>query len=122
MSELGSGSFAFADHLLRDRRIVLDHVGDAHGTDCRIAGNRHEGHIGTDTVLDDLGCKIGVILIIPVIEDDEFVLWESQAIVRYLCRRYGQGGLHPDDPRTAALADQWMQWTDSRFMAEIAGG
>jgi len=54
--------------------------------------------------------------LVPVIEDDGFVLWESHAIVRYLCRRYGAGGLLPDDPREAALADQWMQWTDNHFM------
>ncbi len=47
---------------------------------------------------------------IPTIRDDGFVLWESNAIVRYLCRRYGQGGLWPADDRLCAVADQWMEW------------
>ena len=47
---------------------------------------------------------------IPTIDDDGFVLWESNAVVRYLCRRYGEGTLLPDDERACALADQWMEW------------
>ena len=33
---------------------------------------------------------------IPTINDDGFVLWESNAVVRYLCRRYGNGSLLPE--------------------------
>ena len=47
---------------------------------------------------------------IPTIKDDGFVLWESNAIVRYLSRRYGEGALLPDDESQYALADQWMDW------------
>jgi glutathione S-transferase len=47
---------------------------------------------------------------IPTIDDDGFVLWESNAIVRYLCGRYGAGSLSPEDPRQRATADQWMEW------------
>jgi len=54
--------------------------------------------------------------LIPTIDDNGFVLWESYAIIRYLCRQYGQGSLWPDNPHQAALADQWMEWTNSRFM------
>ncbi|HVF64610.1 MAG TPA: glutathione S-transferase family protein [Casimicrobiaceae bacterium] len=48
--------------------------------------------------------------LIPVIEDGDFVLWESNAIVRYLARTHGGGGLWPDDPKLAADADRWMDW------------
>jgi len=48
--------------------------------------------------------------LIPTIDDEGFVLWESNAIVRYLCRRYGQGNLHPDSEAECAIADQWMEW------------
>lgn len=47
---------------------------------------------------------------IPTIDDEGFVLWESNAIVRYLCRRYGEGGLLPQGEAGCAIADQWMEW------------
>ena len=55
--------------------------------------------------------------LVPTINDNGFILWESYAIIRYLCGQYGQGSLWPDDPQQAALADQWMEWTNSRFMS-----
>ena len=54
--------------------------------------------------------------LVPTIDDDGFILWESYAIIRYLCRQYGKGSLWPQNDRQAALADQWMEWTNSRFM------
>jgi len=54
--------------------------------------------------------------LIPVIDDAGFVLYESQSIVRYLCRQYDHGGLCPKDAHRAALCDQWMQWCDTTFM------
>jgi glutathione S-transferase len=47
---------------------------------------------------------------IPTIEDDGLVLWESNAIVRYIATRYGMGTLCPSDPKSRALADRWMDW------------
>jgi len=48
---------------------------------------------------------------IPIIRDGSFVLWESNAIVRYLCGRYDRSGvLLPTDEASYALADQWMDW------------
>lgn len=48
---------------------------------------------------------------IPTIRDGGFVLWESNAIVRYLCRRYDNSRLLlPESEETYALADQWMDW------------
>lgn len=48
---------------------------------------------------------------IPTIRDGDFVLWESNAIVRYLCRQYDEKGLLlPQTEQTYALADQWMDW------------
>jgi glutathione S-transferase len=48
--------------------------------------------------------------LVPLIDDDGFLLWESHAIVRYLARRHGLGSLCPADPQTAADADRWMEW------------
>ena len=47
---------------------------------------------------------------VPTIDDDGFILWESQAIVRYLARKHGLGGLCPSDPKACADADRWMDW------------
>ncbi len=47
---------------------------------------------------------------VPVIIDDGLVLWESNAIVRYLAARDGAGTLYPTDPETRALAERWMDW------------
>lgn len=55
--------------------------------------------------------------IVPTIRDDDLVLWESNACVRYLARQYGVGSLWPDDPKTLAIADQWMEWQRSDFSA-----
>ncbi len=50
---------------------------------------------------------------VPTIEDDGLVLWESNAIVRYLSAKYGAGTLWPNDPRQHADADRWMDWATS---------
>lgn len=53
---------------------------------------------------------------VPVIEDDGLVLWESNAIVRYLLARHApDSAWYPADPRTRANADKWMDWTSSSF-------
>ncbi|AWB33715.1 glutathione S-transferase family protein [Orrella marina] len=48
--------------------------------------------------------------LVPVLDDGGFTLWESHAILRYLARRYGTGGLWPADEQIAARTDQWMDW------------
>ena len=53
---------------------------------------------------------------IPVIEDGSLVLWESNAIVRYIAARYAPGMLYADDPARRALADRWMDWTSLSFL------
>lgn len=51
--------------------------------------------------------------VVPTIRDGELTMYESNACVRYLSRRYGEGALWPRDAIAAALADQWMDWTAS---------
>lgn len=48
--------------------------------------------------------------LIPTIEDDGFVLWESNAILRYLAARHGGERWWPTDPAARALSDRWMDW------------
>ncbi len=47
---------------------------------------------------------------IPVLEDGEFVLWESNSIVRYLAETDGTAPWYPDETQTRAEANQWMDW------------
>ena len=48
--------------------------------------------------------------LVPTIIDDGFVLWESNAIVRYLCAKHAKGTLYPSDAKRNADADRWMDW------------
>lgn len=55
--------------------------------------------------------------LVPTIEDsDGTIVWESNAIVRYLAARYrlpgsGRGDdLWPEDPAQRSEADRWMDW------------
>jgi glutathione S-transferase len=57
---------------------------------------------------------------VPVLDDDGFVLWESNAIVRYLAETRSAGLLCPSDPRVKAGADRWMDWC-STTLAPVFG-
>lgn len=48
--------------------------------------------------------------LVPTLQEGDFILWESNAIVRYLARQYGAGTLEPQDPKEIARANQWMDW------------
>ncbi|MGF6772395.1 glutathione S-transferase [Paraburkholderia sp. GAS199] len=58
---------------------------------------------------------------VPVIRDGEFVLWESNSIIRYLAGRYGDEApnaaeaLYPRDPVARARCDQWIDWQASEL-------
>lgn len=52
---------------------------------------------------------------VPTIDDDGFVLWESNAIVRYLAAKHGAGTLCPADPRQRADSDRWMDWASNHI-------
>jgi glutathione S-transferase len=86
--------------------------------------------------------------LVPLLEDGDFTLWESNAIVRYLCARYGaptlatscaslppEGAapclgrpgaaattstLYPEDLRTRFDAERWMDWQQTTL--NRAGG
>ena len=47
---------------------------------------------------------------IPTIDDDGFVLWKSNAILKYLCAKHSSGNLSPTDPLEYADADRWISW------------
>lgn len=53
--------------------------------------------------------------LVPTMEENGFVLWESNSIVRYLSAKYSAGVLWPESLRTRAQADRWMDWMATTF-------
>ena len=47
---------------------------------------------------------------VPVLLDDDFVLWESNTICRYLAAKHGRTDLLPADAQQRARVEQWMDW------------
>lgn len=47
---------------------------------------------------------------VPVLVDEDFVLWESRAINNYLCSMRPDRNLLPSEPRARALVEQWSYW------------
>lgn len=47
---------------------------------------------------------------VPVIDDNGFVLWESNSICRYLAGRASRIDFLPIEPRARALVEKWMDW------------
>ncbi|CNH28916.1 putative glutathione S-transferase-family protein [Yersinia thracica] len=48
--------------------------------------------------------------LIPCLQDDDFILWESNTIVRYLAAQYGANTLYLPDAKQRAAAEKWMDW------------
>jgi glutathione S-transferase len=57
--------------------------------------------------------------LVPMIEDDGLVLWESNAVVRYLSARYAEGTLSPKELKARANTDRWMDWQATTFNPPI---
>ncbi|MBR0871229.1 glutathione S-transferase family protein [Bradyrhizobium tropiciagri] len=49
---------------------------------------------------------------IPTLVDGDYVLWESNSVMRYLCMAHGQGSpIYPQAPAARAGVDRWLDWT-----------
>ena len=49
---------------------------------------------------------------VPTLVEGDFVLWESNSIMRYLCLAHGpQSSIYPHEPRQRAVVDRWLDWT-----------
>jgi glutathione S-transferase len=79
------------------------------------------GELGLAYERIDAGGKFGVVdtpeyramnpnPLVPTIDDDGFILWESNVIVRYLAKKHSDGTLFPSDMQERFLAEQWMEW------------
>jgi glutathione S-transferase len=48
---------------------------------------------------------------VPTLVDGDFILWESNSILRYLVMQYGGASpLYPADPKARASIDRWLDW------------
>jgi glutathione S-transferase len=49
---------------------------------------------------------------VPTLVDGDYVLWESNSVMRYLCMAYGKGTpIYPSEPKRRAAVDRWLDWT-----------
>lgn len=47
---------------------------------------------------------------VPAIQDGDYVLWESNSIMRYLAMKYRGEAFYPADPAMRASIDRWLDW------------
>lgn len=74
------------------------------------------GHGGTDSPEFRALTPFGKV---PVVVDGEAVLWESNAILRYLAERFGATALWPEDLAGRARVDRWMDWVSISLMPAL---
>jgi glutathione S-transferase len=49
---------------------------------------------------------------VPTLVDGDYVLWESNSIMRYLNLAYGkESPIYPQAPKARAAVDRWLDWT-----------
>ena len=57
----------------------------------------------------------------PTLEDEGFVLWESNAILFYMAAKHPDSGLWPSDLRGQADVLRWLAWKSAHWDAESVG-
>lgn len=84
------------------------------------------GELGLEHERIDAGLQYGVVnedsyrdlnpnALVPTLEDGDLTVWESHAVVRYLCATYSNGDMWPEDPAARSVADRWMDWLYTHF-------
>jgi glutathione S-transferase len=53
--------------------------------------------------------------LVPVIVDGDFMLWESNSIIRYLANKWVAEALLPTEPQARAEVDRWIDWQATEF-------
>lgn len=88
--------------------------------------------LGLDFQRTDAGAAFGITTtpeyqrknpngLVPLLEIGDYRLWESNAIVRYLCARYDTAhSLYPAELEPRFDAERWMDWQQTTF--NRAGG
>lgn len=77
--------------------------------------------VGVPFTRTDAGMAFGIVktpeylalnpnALVPTLQDGDLTLWESNAIVRYLCAKYSSDVLYPLDLAKRFDAERWMDW------------
>lgn len=56
--------------------------------------------------------------LVPTINDGGYILWESGAIIRYLCEAKDGGSLYPSQPKARGTINQWYDWASVTLLAD----
>jgi glutathione S-transferase len=56
---------------------------------------------------------------VPTLEDGDFILWESNAILRYLVEAHGGEPWLPGDVQSRGLAHQWTEWSTTEVAPQM---
>lgn len=91
---------------------ALDELGLAH--------KRHTVGGAFGGVSDPSYLKMNPNGLVPVLQDGDVTMFESNAIVRYLAARYGEGTLRPREAKALAAAEQWMEWQQLNVVPHIS--
>ncbi len=59
---------------------------------------------------------------IPVIQDNNVIVWESHTILRYLAASYGKTSWLPAEPAQRAQIEQWMDWQQTALQPDFING
>lgn len=73
-----------------------------------------------DTETDAFG-KLNPMRKVPVLVDDDRVIWESNSILRYLVNAYGSSTWNVDDAYQRSCYERWMDWAQTKFEPAFDG-
>jgi glutathione S-transferase len=74
-------------------------------------------HFGV--VTEDWFANINPNRTVPSIDDDGTIIWESNAIIRYLAAKYSADEMMPDSLGDRAIVDMWMDWQQTVLMPSL---
>ena len=57
----------------------------------------------------------------PVLDDDGFILWESNAILFYLASEKPASGMWPSEVKRQADVMRWLSWESAHWDAQVVG-
>lgn len=61
--------------------------------------------------------KLSPVGVVPVVDDNGFILRESQTIARYLATKHGRADLYPTELKARASCEMFMDWAQTEFAA-----